>query len=85
MYRSKKGQLSAEMLILLAVILAVAAIVALQLLNSAKTTSNVVSGQANATISAACSSNPVAGCPCKSDSDCASGYTCDAVSSTCTS
>ncbi|MFA5105605.1 MAG: class III signal peptide-containing protein [Candidatus Micrarchaeia archaeon] len=73
MDRSKKGQLSAEMLILLAVLLAVAAIVAMQLLNTANTASQKTGAAANATFESIdqfsdCTQNP-AGCPL--------GMTCD--------
>lgn len=70
------------MLILLAVLLAVAALVAIQLLNTAKTSSDVVSGQANATLNAACTSSPAPGCPCQSDSDCGA-YACDTSTNKC--
>ncbi len=71
------------MLILLAVLLAVAALVAYQLMKTANSSAGIVEGQANATMNSACSINPVAGCPCGPNNACATGYTCDTSTNKC--
>ncbi|MBM3229112.1 class III signal peptide-containing protein [Candidatus Parvarchaeota archaeon] len=67
--RGKKGQLSAEMLILLAVILAVVLLVANSMLSAGKTASSVASGSANKTFEEICRSTGTC-TACTTDSDC---------------
>ena len=70
-----KGQLSAEMLILIAVVLAVVAIVAIQILGSAKETSANVQNQTNKLnkITSESVKSDVGGY-CFEDSDCVSDH-----------
>ena len=70
-----RGQLSAEMLILLAVVLAVVVLVANQMLSAGKTASNVASGAANSTFSQACQASGTC-TSCTYDSDCEGGQKC---------
>ncbi len=78
MNKSKKGQLSAEMLILLAVLLAVAALVAYQVMNMAKVASEKTGKTANSTFDAI---DKIGGCT--SDSDCPQGMICDTAINKC--
>jgi len=75
--RNMKGQLSAEMLLLIVVILAIVAIVATQLIGSAKSTSKTIHNQTNTIVQKA--NNAILGQNgdvCVNDADCASGLTC---------
>lgn len=79
-----KGQLSAEMLILIAVILAIVAIAAIQLMGTAKETSGNIENQTqrlNQMTSEAVKSP--AGGYCFSDDDCQSGLRCDTAAYKC--
>lgn len=79
-----KGQLSAEMLILIAVILAIVAIAAIQLMGTAKETSSNIQNQTERlnkmTIEAI--KSPEGGY-CFGDEDCQDGLDCDAQSHKC--
>ncbi len=73
-----KGQISAEMLVLIVVVLALVAIVSIQLLSSGKETSKNIDAQTqkltNLSISATKSAE---GERCISDDDCVEGLTCN--------
>jgi len=79
-----KGQLSAEMLILIAVVLAVVAIAATRLISTAKSSSESVGNQSADLLDK--SSAAVKGRPgdfCTRDEDCLPGSGCDAASYVC--
>ena len=74
-----KGQLSAEMLLLIVVILAIVAIVATQLIGSAKHTSKTIQNQTTSIIQKANDNiKGDLGDVCVSDDDCKSGLACNA-------
>ncbi len=76
-YKSMKGQLSAEMLLLIVVILAIVAIAATQLISSAKKTSKSIQNGTTSIIQKASNSiKGQAGDVCVNDADCGSGLTC---------
>jgi uncharacterized protein (UPF0333 family) len=73
-----KGQISAEMLVLIVVVLALVAIVSIQLLSSGKETSKTIDSQTqrltNLSISA---TKSAAGERCINNEDCIDGLTCN--------
>ncbi|MFA6328015.1 MAG: hypothetical protein WCY41_01070 [Candidatus Micrarchaeia archaeon] len=79
-----KGQLSAEMLVVLVVILGLAVILASTMMNSAKKAANSADQKTNAVLEASDSgvAKGVSGDYCAADSDCASS-TCDTYTKKC--
>ena len=79
-----KGQLSAEMLVVLVVILGLAVILASTLMKSASKAANAADQKTNAVLEASNSSvvNGVSGDYCAADSDCASN-SCDTYTKKC--
>lgn len=76
--KAKKGQLSAEMLVLVVVIFAIVAIAATQMVSTAKQTGGNIQNQTerlNLITAEAIKSEP--GGPCISDDDCQEGYACE--------
>ena len=79
-----KGQLSAEMLVLIAVVIAVVAIAATQLIKSAEKSSNEIDKRSDdvlATTEKAMKSRK--GESCNNDDSCAEGLTCNLYTYTC--
>ena len=84
MGKYKKGQLSAEMLLLIVVILAIVAIVAGNLMKSAKQAGKAMQNQSTSILSISeDASKGDTGDPCVSDDQCKSG-TCDKSTYECT-
>ena len=81
---STKGQLSAEMLVVLVVILGLAVILASTLMKSASKAANAADQKTNAVLEASNSSviNGASGVYCAANADCASG-SCDTYTKKC--
>lgn len=78
-----KGQLSAEMLIILAVVLAILLLVASQLLRTAGEASKKVEERSGAIFNKTDVGTGAAGDPCTTSADCKSGLFCDPITDSC--
>lgn len=78
-----RGQLSAEMLIILAVVLAVLLLVASQLLKTAGEASEKVEEKSSAIFNITGAGNGDIGDPCTTNSDCKQDLFCDPITDTC--